>query len=238
MRFRMLDLCRKAGLLALSLALCAPPACAEDFQIARLKYGGGGDWYSDPTSLPNLLAFTRRQTGLQAAPREAVVEAGDPELYRYPYLYLTGHGQIRLDELERRRLRSWLLGGGFLHVDDNYGLDTHIRREFRALFPELELQEVPFEHPIYSSVFDYSRGLPKIHEHDKKPPRGFGLFDGERLMVFYTWECDLGDGWEDELIHNNPPEIRRQALEMGCNILSWAMGAGAPALSRAEGGRP
>ncbi|MCA9783637.1 MAG: DUF4159 domain-containing protein [Calditrichaeota bacterium] len=207
------------GWLCLALAAQAAP-----LTIARLKYDGGGDWYCDPTSLPNLLAFTRQNTTLDVAPREEVVEADDPRLFAFPYLYMSGHGRIQFTPLQAERLREWLIGGGFLHVDDNYGLDEHFRREIRKVFPEYELVEVPFSHPIYHSQFDYGRGLPKIHEHDGKPPRGFGIFHEGRLVVFYSWECDLGDGWEDPDVHNDPADLRRQALEMGCNILVWSMG--------------
>ena len=205
--------------LAWGSAVAAPP-----LTIARLKYDGGGDWYGNPTSLPNLLAFVREQGALDVAPKEDVVEADDPRLFAYSFLYMNGHGRVQFSDLQAQRLREWLIGGGFLHADDNYGMDEHFRREIRKVFPEHELVEVPFSHPIYHSRFDYRRGLPKVHEHDGKPPRGFGIFHEGRLVVFYTWESDLGDGWEDPDVHKDPPAIRRQALEMGANILSWSMG--------------
>jgi hypothetical protein len=217
-----------ACLLALLLVATGPaPLQAQDsasVQIARVKYGGGGDWYSDERSLPELLSFVRSNTLLDVARKEAVVELTSDKVYGYPYLYLTGHGNVRFSPAEAERLRDYLMGGGFLHIDDNYGLDEHIRRELRKVFPERELQEVPFSHPIYSIAYAFPSGLPKIHEHDGKPPRGYGLFDDAgRLMVFYSVESDLGDGWEPASVHDNPPEKRRAALRMGANILTYAM---------------
>ena len=202
------------------------PALAQDatVPIARVQYSGGGDWYSDEQSLPELFAFARQRTALDIPSREATVELTSDKLFTYPYLYLTGHGNITLSNSEAERLRRYLLGGGFLHVDDNYGLDEHIRRELQKVFPDRSLQEVPFSHPIYNLRFDFPNGLPKIHEHDGDPPKGYGLFDDNgRLMVFYSVESDLGDGWEPAPVHNNPPEKRRAALEMGTNLLVYAM---------------
>ncbi len=214
-------------LLLAALLLPIPEAPAQDaytFRIARLKYGGGGDWYSDETSLRHLLAFVREHTLLDVAPEEDVVEPGSDKLFTYPYVYLTGHGNVRFTDAEAERLRRYLEGGGFLHIDDNYGLDEHIRREMKKVFPEQEFVELPFSHPIYHIHFDFPNGLPKIHEHDGKPPQGFGLFDRNgRLAVFYTYETDLGDGWEPPSVHDNPPEKRRAALQMGTNILVYAM---------------
>ena len=217
-----------ACLLALLLVATGPaPLQAQDsasVQIARVKYGGGGDWYSDERSLPELLSFVRSNTLLDVARKEAVVELTSDKVYGYTYLYLTGHGNVRFSPAEAERLRDYLMGGGFLHIDDNYGLDEPIRRELRKVFPERELQEVPFSHPIYSIAYAFPSGLPKIHEHDGKPPRGYGLFDDAgRLMVFYSVESDLGDGWEPASVHDNPPEKRRAALRMGANILTYAM---------------
>ena len=221
--FTLLDV---AGLSALATADAQP---RYDFQIARVKYGGGGDWYSDEQSLPELLEFVRANTLLNVAPREEVVELTSNKLFSYPYLYLTGHGNVRFTDSEADRLRRYLEGGGFLHIDDNYGLDEHIREEMRKVFPGQEFVELPFSHPIYSAHFDFPGGLPKIHEHDGKPPQGFGLFtrDG-RLAVFYSYESDLGDGWEPPEVHNDPPEKRLAALRMGVNILVYAMTAPAP----------
>lgn len=194
------------------------------FRIARVKYQGGGDWYSDPQSLKELLNFTRTQTRLDVSPAEDVVEVGSDKLYSYPYLYLTGHGNVIFSESEARNLRHYLMNGGFLHIDDNYGLDSHIRREMKKVFPDQEFVELGFDHPIYHVHFPFPAGLPKIHEHDGKPPQGFGLFNkAGRLVVFYSYESDLGDGWEPEEVHSDPPEKRLAALQMGCNILVYAM---------------
>ena len=202
------------------------PIVAQDgyaVQIARIKYGGGGDWYSDELSLVELLKFVRGHTLLDVAPREDVVELTADKVFQYPYLYLTGHGNVLFSETEAARLRRYLLGGGFLHIDDNYGLDTPIRREMKKVFPEFEFVELPWDHPIYHAHFSFSEGLPKIHEHDGKPAQGFGLVHEGRLMVFYSFETDLGDGWEPPEVHNNPPEKRLAALQMGTNILVYAM---------------
>ena len=193
------------------------------FHIGRIKYGGGGDWYGDETSLVELLRFAREHTLLEVAPEEDVVELTSDKLFGYPYVYLTGHGNVRFTEQEVERLRRYLIGGGFLHIDDNYGLDRHIRREMKKVFPELDFVELPFSHPIYHVHFDFPNGLPKIHQHDGKQPQGFGLIHEGRLVVFYSYESDLGDGWELPSVHDNPPEKRRAALEMGTNILTYAM---------------
>lgn len=196
----------------------------HSFEIARVKYAGGGDWYGDPESLAELLKFVRSETQLDVAPREAVVELTGDKLYSYPYLYLTGHGNVRFSDEEALRLRHYLLGGGFLHIDDNYGLDRHIRRELKKVFPDRDLRELPFSHPIFSTHFEFPTGLPKIHEHDGKPAQAFGIFDDSgRLCVFYSYESDLGDGWEPAEVHSDPPEKRIAALRMGTNILTYAM---------------
>ena len=197
---------------------------AHDIRIARVKYGGGGDWYSDEQSLTELLGFARQQTRMDLAPREDVVELSSNKLFTYPYLYLTGHGNVHFTASEARRLRQYLEGGGFLHIDDNYGLDEHIRREMKKVFPEQTFVELPFSHPIFGTHFDeFGDGLPKIHEHDGKPPQGFGLFVDGRLVVFYSYESDLGDGWEPAEVHDLPAEKRLAALRMGTNILTYAM---------------
>lgn len=213
-------------LLVLICLLLPLHSSAEPVRIGRLKYDGGGDWYSDPSSLPNLLAFVERETGLNCAEAEQVVEADDPDLNGLPCLYMTGHGRVAFNDLQAERLREYLMAGGFLHVDDNYGLDEHFRREIHRVFPEHSLVLVPLSHPVYHSWFSFPEGLPKIHEHDKKPPAGFGIFLEGRLAVFYTWECDLGDGWEDASVHNDPADLRRSALEMGTNIVMYALGGG------------
>jgi hypothetical protein len=202
-------------------------AVAQDnytFHIARVQYGGGGDWYGDEQSLTELLTFVRQQTLLDVAPKEDVVELTSNKLFTYPYIYLTGHGNVHFTDDEAQRLRRYLDGGGFLHIDDNYGLDKHIRREMKKVYPEYEFVELPFSHPIYHTHFDFPGGLPKIHEHDGKPAQGFGLFTGDgRLAVFYSYETDLGDGWEPPEVHNDPPDKRLAALRMGTNILVYAM---------------
>ncbi len=193
------------------------------FKIGKLKYEGGGDWYANPSALPNLIAYINDHTTARISPLEEAVEAGGSEIYQYPYVYLTGHGNVSLSNSEATNLRNYLISGGFLHIDDNYGLDKYIRREMKKVFPELEFVEVSHSHEIYKQHFEFSKGLPKIHEHDNKPPQGFGLIYEGRLVCFYTYESDLGDGWEDEDVHNDPREIREQALQMGTNIVLWAI---------------
>jgi hypothetical protein len=190
-------------------------------KLAKLKYGGGGDWYANKTALPNLIEFSNRELNINIAPEEDVVEAGSRDIFLYPYVYMTGHGNVVFSEADAANLRKYLIGGGFLHIDDNYGLDKFIRIELKKVFPELELVELPFTHPIYHQKFNFPKGLPKIHEHDGKPAQGFGLLYQGRLVVFYSYECDLGNGWEDRRIHNDPEEKRQQALQMGCNLLSY-----------------
>lgn len=193
-------------------------------QIARVKYQGGGDWYSDEESLVELLAFARQNTLLDVGTEEDVIELTSDKLFTYPYLYLTGHGNVTFSSSEADRLGRYLRRGGFLHIDDNYGLDEYIRDELKKVFPDKELIELPFDHPIYHMRFDFSEGLPKIHEHDGERPQGYALLDDQgRVMVFYTYETDLGDGWEPASVHNNSPEKRQAALRMGVNILTYAM---------------
>jgi len=193
------------------------------FTIARLHYDGGGDWYSDPGSLPNLLEFLEEQDLVRCQKEEARVRIMDKEFFSYPYLYITGHGNMRFSEEEILRLRRHLQSGGFLHADDNYGMDPSFRREIRRIFPDNELVELPFDHPIYHIVYPFPEGLPKVHEHDGKPPQGLGIFYHGRLVVFYSYECDLGDGWEDIEVHGDSPEIHRKALEMGANIVTYSL---------------
>lgn len=194
-----------------------------DFTIGRLKYGGGGDWYANPSSLTNLLKTISERTSIRAAPREEVVEITDAKLFEHPYIYMTGHGNVRFTDEEVKVLRAYFAAGGFLHADDNYGMDTTFRREIEGIFPDSPLVELPFDHPIYSSFYEFPNGLPKIHEHDGKPAQGFGVFYENRLVIFYTYECDLGDGWEDPDVHNDPPEKREQALRMGVNIVMYSL---------------
>jgi len=191
---------------------------AQELGIARIKYGGGGDWYADPSSLPNLMHFISTHTALKLKGQPDIVEPGQPELFNHHYYYITGHGNIRFSESEILRLRYALENGAFLHADDNYGMDESFRREMKRIFPDKDWVELPFDHKIYKAPFEFLNGLPKIHEHDAKPPQGLALFHEGRIVVFYTYECDLGDGWEDPKVHNNPEELRQQALQMGTNI--------------------
>lgn len=194
--------------------------------IGRLHYDGGGDWYANPSSLPNLLTAIRTRTGLGVAGEEKVVTLAEDELWNVPYIYMTGHGNVRLSDRDLATLRRYLLQGGFLHADDNYGMDLSIRRELRRLFPELPLVEVPLDHPIYHVVFDFPKGIPKIHQHDGKPAQGFGIFLDGRLAVYYSYQSDLGDGWEDFEVHRDPPEKHEAALRMGVNLFAYAVGYG------------
>ncbi len=208
-------------LIILSLLLASQLNAQPAIKIAKLKYNGGGDWYANKTALPNLITFCNKELGTTLNVEEGIAEAGSPDLFDYPYLYMTGHGNVVFSTEEAQNLRNYLIGGGFLHIDDNYGLDKFVRIELKKVFPELELIEVPFTHPIYHQKYNFPNGLPKIHEHDGKPAQGFGLFYEGRLLVFYSYECDLGNGWEDARIYNDPEEKRLQALKMGANILSY-----------------
>jgi hypothetical protein len=194
--------------------------------IGRLHYDGGGDWYANPSSLPNLLNALRSRTGLRVGTEERVVTLADEDLWNVPYLYMTGHGNVRWSDPELATLRRYLLQGGFLHADDNYGMDQSIRRELARLFPDHPLVEVPLDHPIYHLVYDFPKGIPKIHVHDGKPAQGFGIFLNGRLAVYYSYQTDLGDGWEDPEVHHDPPDKREAALRMGVNLFSYAVGFG------------
>jgi len=193
------------------------------FTLARLKYDGGGDWYSNPSSLPNLLKFLQTEVGMDVSAEEIRIGIMDKDFFAYPYLYMNGHGNVRFSEEEVLRLRQYLQSGGFLHADDNYGMDKSFRREIKRVFPDNELVELPFSHPIYRILYQFPYGLPKIHEHDGKPPQGLGIFYKGRLVVFYTYECDLGDGWEDLEVHNDPVEKHEAALKMGANIILFSL---------------
>ncbi|KPK81794.1 MAG: hypothetical protein AMS25_05000 [Gemmatimonas sp. SM23_52] len=199
------------------------PADVTRLTIARLHYSGGGDWYANPSSLPNLLERIRRDTRLPVAGREAVVTPLSPDLYDYPYLYMTGHGNVRFSEEELSALRRYLAAGGFLHADDNYGMDASFRREVQRLFPDHELVQVPLDHAIYRIVHSLPDGLPKVHEHDGLPAEGLGLFRDGRLVIFYSYQSDLGDGWEDPEVHGDPAPIREQALKAGVNLFAYAV---------------
>lgn len=207
--------------IALIVIILLPLQSHAQLKIAKLKYDGGGDWYANKTALPNLIEFCNRELGMNIAADEDNVEAGSPDLFSYPYVYMTGHGNVVFSGDDATNLRNYMIGGGFLHIDDNYGMDKFIRLELKKVFPELELVEIPFDHPIYHQKFNFRTGLPKIHEHDGKPAQGLGLFYEGRLVLFYSFESDLGNGWEDKRIHNNPEAKRQEALQMGANIISY-----------------
>tara|TARA_B100001559_G_C16484696_1_gene615434 strand:+ start:1420 stop:2061 length:642 start_codon:yes stop_codon:yes gene_type:complete len=196
---------------------------SQFFTIARIQYGGGGDWYSDPSSLPNLLAFVNSNTPIKTMQKEIKIKLTDNNANHYPYYYLTGHGNIKFTNNEIISLREILSNGGFLHADDNYGMDKSFRREIKKIFPNKELIELPHNHPIFKSYYKLTNGLPKIHEHDNKPPQALGIFNNDKLIVLYTYESDLGDGWEDYSVHNCPEELRENALKMGVNIIYYAL---------------
>lgn len=215
----------------LPLALCGATSGATGQTavlptIGRLHYDGGGDWYANPSSLPNLLTAIRERTLIETADRDIVVKLDDPALWQLPYLYITGHGNIAFSADEVTTLRRWIARGGFLHVDDNYGLDESFRREIARVFPDRPLVEVPLDHPVYRLVYPFPDGLPKVHAHDDKPAQGFGIFLDGRLAVFYSYQSDLGDGWEDPDVHGDAPAVREAALRMGVNLFSYAMGRG------------
>ncbi len=214
-------------MLVASLAggLPALAAAQELMTVGRLQYDGGGDWYANPSSLPNLLKAIGERTPLRVAAREKVVRLTDDDLWQVPFIYMTGHGNVRWSDPERATLRRYLEQGGFLHVDDNYGMDESIRREIARLFPERSLVEVPWDHPVYRVVYEFPKGLPKVHEHDGKPAQGFGIFLEGRLALYYSYQTDLGDGWEDPDVHRDPPEKHEAALRMGVNLFMYAVGS-------------
>jgi hypothetical protein len=193
------------------------------FQVAVLKYNGGGDWYANlETSLPNLIKFCNDNLKTNINPEQATVDAGSTEIFNYPFIHMTGHGNVIFSNQEAENLRNYMLGGGFLHISDNYGMDKFVRTQMKKVFPELDFVELPFNHPIYHQKYDFPNGLPKVHEHENKPPQGFGLIYKGRLVCFYDFECDLGDGWESAEVHNDSEEARMKALKMGANIISYA----------------
>ncbi|MDQ6827957.1 MAG: DUF4159 domain-containing protein [Gemmatimonadota bacterium] len=209
--------------IALASLIALQPATTPHLTIARLQYDGGGDWYANPSSLPNLLEAIATRTALKVERREARVRLMDDQLWDYPYLHMTGHGNFKLTDDEVARLREYLTRGGFLHADDNYGLDESFRREIARVFPDRKLVEVPLSHAIYHVVYDFPKGVPKIHEHDGKPPQGFGIFIGDRLAVYYTYQSDLGNGWEDVEVYHDPPALHEAALRMGVNLFVYAV---------------
>ncbi len=190
-------------------------------EIALLKYKGGGDWYANPTSLPNLIKFSNQNIQTKIKPKPATVEPASSDIFSYPFVHMTGHGNVVFNEQEVQNLRLYMLSGGFLHVDDNYGMDTYVRPMIQKIFPDKTLVELPSNHEIFQKPFNFPNGLPKIHEHDQQRPQAFAIFHEGRIVLLYTFETDLGDGWEDQEVHNNPEEVRLKSLRMGTNILHY-----------------
>jgi hypothetical protein len=190
-------------------------------QVAVLKYGGGGDWYGNPTALPNLVAYCNQNIGTTIDKKVATVEASSIDIYQYPFLHMTGHGNVVFSDADLKNLRTYLLSGGFLHIDDNYGMEPYLKKELIKLFPDNALIEIPVNHPIFNIYASFPKGLPKIHEHDGARPQALGIFHEGRLVVLFTFESDLGDGWESPEVHNDPPEVRKKALNMGANIIKY-----------------
>lgn len=216
----------RISLIVISTLLFAdhlPAQNSGEFEIARAKYRGGGDWYNDPSALQNLIRYTKSNIPIRISNTYKDVSIGSADLHMYPFVFLTGHGNIALNSAEARNLREYLQNGGFLFIDDDYGLDEYIRPVMKQVFPDEDFIEIPFNHPIYQQVYSFDNGLPKIHEHDGKPPQGFGIFHEGRLVAFYSYESNLGDGWADEEVHNTPEALRQKALEMGTNILVYAL---------------
>ena len=211
----------KRFFLYLILIACLSSFTPPTYQIALLKYNGGGDWYANPTSLTNLIQYANQYIATNLNPDYATVDVGSTELFNYPFVHMTGHGNVVFSDRDAENLRNYLKGGGFLHIDDNYGLDKFIRPQMKKVFPELEFVELPFSHPVFHQKYDFPNGLPKIHEHDGKRPQGFGLFFNGRLVCFYSYECDLGDGWEDQDVHKDSEATRTKALRMGVNLLQF-----------------
>jgi len=193
----------------------------NSYHIAILKYSGGGDWYANPTALPNLIAFANENIGTNIKTEPATVEVGSSDIFNYPFLHMTGHGNVVFNSSEVENLRTYLLAGGFLHIDDNYGMDAFVRTEIRKVFPETDLVELPTNHPIFHGKYEFPNGLPKIHEHDASPAKAYGIIVDGRLVCLYTFESDIGDGWEDAEVHNDSDHIRQKALQMGANILEY-----------------
>ncbi|NAY91267.1 DUF4159 domain-containing protein [Muricauda sp. JGD-17] len=212
----------KLFLTVLNIFALLAPIVINGQEIAVLKYGGGGDWYSNPTALPNLIEFCNSNIDTKIEPKPETVEANSISIFKYPYLHMTGHGNVFFSDEEAENLRTYLLSGGFLHIDDNYGMEPYVKRELEKVFPDRQLEELGTDHPIFKQKYAFPEGLPKIHEHDGKRPQAFGIFDTGRLMVLFTYESDLGDGWEDPSVHNDPEEIRLRALQMGANIIEYA----------------
>jgi hypothetical protein len=210
----------KSGLFSILFVLFSIIVFSQE--IAVLKYHGGGDWYGNPTALPNLIAFCNSNINTQINPKPETVETGSSEIFQYPFIHMTGHGNVFFSEEDAENLRNYLISGGFLHIDDNYGMQPYITEELKKVFPDKELVEIPANHPIFNIAYSFPKGLPKIHEHDGKRPQAFGIFFENRLVLLFTFESDLGDGWEDEVVHNDPAEVREKALKMGANIIKYA----------------
>lgn len=214
----------KTNFLAICLIVLGLGTQAQTLKLGLLKYNGGGDWYANlATSLPNLAAYANQNLQTDFSEEQGIVEVGSPDIFNYAFVHMTGHGNVIFSDSDARNLRNYLLAGGFLHIDDNYGMDEFIRPELKKVFPELELIELPFDHPVYHQRFDFPNGLPKVHVHDDKRPQGFGLIHEGRLVCFYSVECDLGDGWESAAVHNDSETTRIKALKMGCNLLQYAL---------------
>lgn len=208
-------------LVLLSLVFCLYGTISKAQEIALLKYRGGGDWYANPTSLPNLIRFSNEIIGTKLNPRPATVEVGSTGIFQYPFLHMTGHGNVFFSPEEAENLRTYLLSGGFLHIDDNYGMEPYLTKELAKVFPDKELEELGTDHPIFNQNYKFPQGLPKIHEHDGKRPQAFGITHEGRLLLLFTYESDLGDGWEDQEVHNDPEEVRLKALQMGANMIAY-----------------
>lgn len=206
--------------LLLLIFLCFSYALSAQ-QVAVLKYGGGGDWYSNPTAVPNLIEFCNQNIKTAIEPTPETVEPGSTDIFQFPLIFMTGHGNVFFSDEDALNLRKYLLGGGFLHIDDNYGMNEFIRRELKKVFPDKELEELPASHPIFATAYNFPDGLPKIHEHDGLRPQAFGIFENDRLLCLFTFETDLSDGWEDPQVHNDPEEVRLKALQMGANIVKF-----------------
>jgi hypothetical protein len=216
----------KKSVLIFCLNVLATAAFSQSYQIAVLKYKGGGDYYANPTSLPNLVSFVNRELKMNIAKETPYVEVGSTELFNYPFVHMTGHGNVVFSAADAENLRIYLSSGGFLHISDNYGLDKFIRKEMKKVFPDADFVEIPFGHPVYHQKYEFNSGLPKIHEHDNKAPQGLGIFVENRLVVFYDFECDLGDGWEDSNVHKDSEAARTKAFQMGANLLQYAFTGG------------
>ena len=219
--FCVYDHMKRYLILIIITLLVSTVSVRAQLQIALLKYNGGGDWYANPTSLPNLISFCNNNLGTDLDAENATVEVSSSDIFNYPFIHMTGHGNVVFSPQEVKNLREYLISGGFLHIDDNYGLDKFIRPQMKKVFPELDFVEIPFDHPIYHQKYAFPNGLPKIHEHDNKAPQGFGIIYEGRLVCFYTFECDLGDGWEDAAVHKDSEETRLKALQMGANMIQY-----------------